>query len=899
VANDLTGDFDVVAEFAVPAVNRVLAGMHRAQRFLHSVSLRVDDNPPPGSQVPRPTVVGSVDGFGEPIVNHTLIGPPVPLPGQLSATNPIYALLDPVVNTGLLVDTNGRVVPSRLQGRVQMQLGPPTFEVSDASGKNITARLEIMTRYFPDPHTTPLAEFVRGELQISTAVDQVASQSANVVDINIKAQNVYVNFTPAFSSQPLSTEDLAGINLAIRNALKTSLLPSNAALPPSISYVQFRTLSGGSNAIAVLLNMQGGAPGDPGSLHDVFLSGMDDFALAVSADYVESAFHVDLSQTYSWWEYNITLKSVTIALAPSGHSGKIVVTVAGHAEGKHSYSPPGFDFTVHQDFALRPASMAPGGPLNTAELVPGDIYGGVTGELLSLFGGNLLESATQDQVREMFNVDANLGGFLESLLTPPRRRLVPLLPQPRGFQLAYTSADIQASGIVLHGSLAVLSPPPGPEVLGPGITPRGAVAPVPGWPYPHVEFEQIPATPGGGLASGGVMPAGLDYSALKSWIPGGRIVSFEWSSQGQTQPFLIDDEKFVLMQPPPDAYAAMVVGYTPLCLTIKGKRLSASGPVVEQDVSATQCGYTSVPIVNGIKVTPTGAVPFVALTQLSPGGQLQVTGHTAAHVDRTGRNTPNLLVHFADEKTAGSLQFLTRALRESGRQDATTVVLAVLTPDLMAKAGYVQGITYSEDEGSGWEGIFDVKIAQRPLTLIVAPSGSVVWQHQGELDGRTLAAALKKSLAASGPLQLGMLSSNLKIGQAPPNFLFDHAPGHELTLRKLAGRAVTLVFWKSSSRPSIEAVRDQQQTHAKQSQGPVVLAINDGEAPDLARRVASENALSATIVTDPQREIALAYGVILWPTIVLMDAFGLVTGVRYGRAPGRQGKDSFGHNVVA
>ncbi|MDQ3242230.1 MAG: hypothetical protein M3Q09_00655 [Gemmatimonadota bacterium] len=46
MANDLTGDFDVVAQFAIPAVDRVLAAMHRIERFPHSIALRVDDNPP-------------------------------------------------------------------------------------------------------------------------------------------------------------------------------------------------------------------------------------------------------------------------------------------------------------------------------------------------------------------------------------------------------------------------------------------------------------------------------------------------------------------------------------------------------------------------------------------------------------------------------------------------------------------------------------------------------------------------------------------------------------------------------------------------------------------------------------------------------------------------------------
>ncbi len=860
MANDLTGDFDVVAEFAIPAADRVLAAMHRSERFLHSLTLRVDDNPPPGSKVSKPTIVGSVDAFGDPTVNHTQIGRPIPLPGQLSATNPIYSLLDPVVNTGLLVATEGTIVPSHLQGRAQLQLAPPTLEVPDASGKNITVRMDIMARYFPDPHTSPLAEFVRGELQMTAAVDQVASQTANVVDIDIKAENVNVNFSKKFSSQPLSAEDLAGINLLIRNALKTSFLPSNATLPPTISYMQFKTLLGGPNAIAVLLNMQG-ARGDPGSFNSVFLGTGDDFAFAASAAYVENAFQPDLSQKYHYWVYTITLKNATIAL----QQGKIVVTVSGHAHSNRWWAPS-FDFTIHQDFTLKPASMPPGGPLNTVELVPGEIGGGVTGWLLNLFGGNALDTVdqnAQDAVRHMFSADENLGGFLESLLTPPRPKLLPLPPQGPAFQLAYTSVAIQPSGIVLHGSLAVLNPPLGPEILSSEISPQGSVAPVPGWPPPHVEFEQIPANAGGGggvHGAGGLILSGPDYSALKTWIPGGAIQRYEWSSQGQTQPFFTDDNKFVLIHPPPEIASGMVssgvvAGHTRLCLTVRGLRLSSSGPVVAQPVSATVCGYTTVSLIQGLESALDGEFLMVALTQPGPRGLVEVAGHTSARLDGTSGNTPNRIVHFADEKTAGQLGLLMQALRQSKREDAATAVLAVLTPDQMAKARYTESVIYAEDQRGAWARLFGVKTTRRPVTLIVGPKGDVLWQHEGELDSETLAAALQKLLASGGSVRLRMLRLNLRIGQPPPNFLFEYAPGHELTLRKLAGRPIILVFWKSSSKPSLEAVRDlQKTTPTAGAQGPVVLAINDGEAPELARKVAADNGLSATVVTDPERK---------------------------------------------
>ena len=63
----------------------------------------------------------------------------------------------------------------------------------------------------------------------------------------------------------------------------------------------------------------------------------------------------------------------------------------------------------------------------------------------------------------------------------------------------------------------------------------------------------------------------------------------------------------------------------------------------------------------------------------------------------------------------------------------------------------------------------------------------------------------------------------------------------------------------------------------------LLLAINDGEPVDVAQGVLAANKLTATLVTDPARMISTAYGVSIWPTIVLIDGSGAVTGVRYGR----------------
>jgi peroxiredoxin len=133
-------------------------------------------------------------------------------------------------------------------------------------------------------------------------------------------------------------------------------------------------------------------------------------------------------------------------------------------------------------------------------------------------------------------------------------------------------------------------------------------------------------------------------------------------------------------------------------------------------------------------------------------------------------------------------------------------------------------------------------------------------------------------------VKVSILRAKLRAGQLPPNFLFEHAPGRELTLRKLAGQPVTLAFWNSSSRPSVEAVLDLQS--ARQSgngQDSLLLAINDGEDGESAKRFAAANGISATVVTDPNRRISEVYGVNLLPTIVSLDAQGVVQAIRYGR----------------
>jgi peroxiredoxin len=903
MANDLTGDFDVVVQFSVPAINRILAAMHRLERFPHSISARVEDNHPPGALPEHPTLVSAVDSMGEAVSNHQRIGRPHLMSGAIATTGS-YSALDGIVNLHLSGVSIEPLPPSQFQGRVQLQIFPPTIEIADSSGNRIAIVMHMLVRYFPDPGTNRAAEFIRGALHLTASVNQVASQNGRVLDIDLKGANVGVKFTPEWSSTPLSAQDIAGIELFIRNSLKTSFLPSNSPLPSNISKVQFRTLTGGPGAAAMLLNLNEGA-GNPASANKVFLGPSDQFAFGVGADFVNAAFQptldgilskpladvkFDLDAYFHTWHitYNITMTSATVAL----EAGRIVMTFKGHAHTGRSWLPD-FDYTARQILTLAVDGA-------TADIVVGDISLDTTSTIANLFKSGAIsnikktrddaieENDVHGTVREMLDAYAQLGGFLESLLKPARTRRF----MPRGFALAYSSAEISPSGIVLHGLLSV-----------------------PPWPAPHVEYEQLPpdtnAQPGLGAAVGAL--EGPDYSALRSWIPGGTVQRYEWKHFGETQPGFSDENRFVLIHSPPtsteggatdggsggsgpglgphgihvsDLAVATVGGldHSTLCLAVHGTRLSAAGAVVAEPVTASICGYRSFPIPGDFEIGEDGDFPIIALTRRGNNGLVEVTGHTAARADRTGSGAPNLVVHFADGTTPDVAGTLSDALNESKRgAEAPTAIVVVAPADRLSQMQHASGVTFAEDDDGSWRRRFGVSGGRGAMTLVVAPDGRVVSTHEGNPDKATLGKTLAKSLVSRTPVRASLLRTGTRSGQPAPNFLFEYAPGHQITLSKLAGRPALLLFYRPSAKPSEEALRElSSKAREMNGNGPMILAISDGKDSTSAMKSSSQTAPPpVTFVPDPDRKIAAAYGVTVWPTTLFVDALGFVSDTSY------------------
>lgn len=882
MSNDLTGDFDVVVEFPVPTATRVLAAMHRGRRFPHSLSIRVDD-------VPRRSLVGEkartisarVDRFGDAIADRQRIGAARPAsPKPFSVDAPMWVAVDAVVNGGRPAHEYAALVHSDLQGVAQLQLSAPTMSVPDESETGIAVHMQTMARYFPDPGTRDMPQFVRGEIRIGTRVDQVASQVGDIVDIDIRADSVDVAFTPAWSDRPLSAGDVKAIVQAIRNALKTGFQPSNAVLPPAVRRMQFKTYKtppGGADAIAVLINTEDRG-GDRSSAANVFLRGGDDFAFAAGKEFVVGTFDRTIGEAldqlklrefnYSFdivtriagyvisritITYAVTLGAVRVEL----QSGQMLLTIEGQARTRSVL--PNFGFRATQALTLQlsgaEAELASQGDISLVVTT-----GGIQGWLVNLFKGNAAGALrsmrdqaigrAQPAVRRMLSANASVGAFLTSLMNPvnqsgagPQEHIAP--------ELAYTAFDITPSGLVLHGSLAV-----------------------PNWPPAQVALDAV----------AGTGSAAHDYTALLSWIPGGTIREYLWRFSGQSQAFRIDSNTFVALDPPdaPRAsFLTLVYGYVPICVTVNGERCSPSGPVVMNAVSATTCGWSAIPIFHRTRIPLDGARPLVALARPGMRGRIEVAGHAAPLVDEAQRGATNLIVYFGGDDASGALERLMDDVRRSERKDAAATVLAVLTPDQLAHANYVEGVVYAEDRGDGaWSGAFGVDVRRRPATLVIGLQGNVAWQREGALRSGELGAALREHLQPCGQSMPRLLRAGLRAGHAPPNILFPYAPGRDLTLRKLMGRPAILVFWHSALEPSVEMLRELrafcESADGKES---VLIAIHDGEATESVRR----STAPAIVVVDADRAIALAYGVTGWPTTVFIDEAGIVRDVRLGR----------------
>ena len=875
--------------------------------------------------------------------SHTPTGPPMERPPDSDVLTvsppPVAAVAKPVFASGasVLINTQATITElvkqvdhySHLHGVAQMQLGAPTISLPDA-GVHGTVHIPATVRYIPDPGSEALDPFMRGEIQVSFGVKKVSQAAGNFIGVNLWGPGGNINFKQFWPSAKLSAAQLAMVNRLLKNAVTTAFKPSTSALPPGIRNMQFRAW-GSANAVGMLMNVDGGSPvsnPNPGSVDQIVLKGDDQFALAVGAESITgpfgnmvnasinhnpplnpvtrgfkaSAFWGALETSYSATFFpqvaignaTVTLQdvasgppgadpatvaSVAAAAAAAPGTGQILLSIPVHftchndmsgwiedlARGAGVDIPPAnSDFTIYQAFTLglsgKDVWLV---PLGNTYVTP--VWGPVRGIAANMFqqGLNAADAGIQQRIgtalsartleqfltKLMNPVSAKVGSLAGALQTTAGGINVSVLgnvslndalageSQTARHQvnpkLTYTSFEITSAGIILHGELAV-----------------------PAWPPAHVEFDYNRTTD-------------APFNALNSWIPGGTIGSHTWIHDGVASPK--DVNTFVKASVPRADF---------VCLKIEGTRLSASGPVVAQTVRSKQvCHRVSFPLVAVTKALHdvVKQMPDLAIVKHGSGAGAEIVGHASPWIRPSDRRdeTANLIVHFPDEESLADLSILTHALERSGRPDAATSVVCVISPEDLLRLRPVAGVAFADDTDA-WERMTGVR--ERPATVLIGTDGKIVWRHDGRLEAERLAEVLRAQLSP-GIYRPRLLKSHLRPGERAPDFLIPSPGGGGITL-SMIGRPAVLLFWKISSRPSVDSLALLRETlHKSEGSEVVLLAIHAENGAETANALGDE----AVIVTpDPDGAIADAYGVNVWPTTIIIDASGVIVDIRSG-----------------
>jgi peroxiredoxin len=120
-------------------------------------------------------------------------------------------------------------------------------------------------------------------------------------------------------------------------------------------------------------------------------------------------------------------------------------------------------------------------------------------------------------------------------------------------------------------------------------------------------------------------------------------------------------------------------------------------------------------------------------------------------------------------------------------------------------------------------------------------------------------------------------------GRPAPDFTLQSDRGQSFGLADLRGQVVVLNFWATwcppcrAEMPALEEVYQ-----ARRSDGLVVLAVDQAEAPSLVSAFREELALTFPLLLDPGYVVSDDYRVRLLPSTFFIDRAGVIRDVVYG-----------------
>jgi peroxiredoxin len=861
MSNPLTGNFDAVIEVNVRQINSILAEMHQRRvvpdaspSFPHASRVRYGKLP----ERLRPDRVRLVDWLGT--LNPTwkrshdsALGPfpPKPTPGMRGLY--VRAVSD------LVAAVRAPVPPETVGGSADVQISAPWISLEDGTTSAVTIKVEIRAHCAPDPGAVALPEPIHGEVH---AVYRAQTQPVDdhlVLHVEVPSEDDEIEFVPA-AGTGLSASGAEQIAAEIRRALREDFAPLDVDLPAGFPFTEFKALGTGSaQAVALPLSLPGGhGGGGIGSVTNLF-AGQNDFAIAVSREYVQQFLDTMVAQlkkaaegfsSENWYgDYRVEVSFINVVWKPGAIevNGKIRLVTDGifAPNGEIAFAQ---NLSLTLDIPSQNVSLrADGDPsVNESWWIP-----------------HSSAVNTIKQIRDSALVSA--GGIFTQTFTDARTRLTNGLRNfSPGARATYFNLQLGPDGIVLGGTIRTSS----------------RVNPV-------VDFTET----AGGAA----------LTAIESWIPAGQIDTYKWSWIPTTHPIawqntperLEQEHTFFLPKTPSIASASQI------CLAISGHRMSSAAHNEPADAGGS-CGR----IVQGpvlvfpeweIEVPvpcwgeqPVEDVPLVDMID----GLINMAGQPLSSEGRT----VNTVVHFAGGGWERPLSRLGEAFTQARRPQMPLVLILVLpTGSFQMRRSEVEArlgtlgesfrgrMFITEDFRGGWSQAFETR--EGPATFLLNACGEFTWHQHGALDIAGAADGLRRHLLPAPAPRFSMLRLTVRPGDLAPDATFLGERANGKALRRLRGHPVVLLFWKSWSPPCLRELRRLEELHRSKSEDrPVVLAVHGGEDREALAQVRERLGLTLPFFIDVEQRIASLYGVRCWPTTVSINREGIIDHILFGAA---------------
>jgi peroxiredoxin len=894
MANQLTGVYEAVVQINLRQINGMLATIHQVGddehavlKLPHSAAFRVGDPKPGHSDDVRGDMADWVLEYqrgrsfrgADDVVQHLTEFVP-PGVGKLMQVA--------IADIGVLDLPD--LTPGIVRGTVRAQLASPTLSMPEGSTTEVTFHVGVRAHYWPDAGTVPMPEPVHGEVQATYEVKVVL----NIRDhrrplrrkllITASSNDSKIRFVPAPGSN-LSAADAERISVEVRKAVREGFSTLPVDLPGSFPFSEFKSVSAGGfplpiplpgqQAIAFPMQLSGGAlpAGGIQSLTRSFV-GSSGFGFAVSSEFVGGMLDLAaIRNSIAAHGFTITVDlllgsvSATYKLRFSEgptltfRSGVIEVHARIEVETSTTIAPNGWvEFTQAITLRLNQSTQsislrAAGNPsVDESWFIPHDLVVNIVRSEMA----EVLESSSVPVNNAFANARSQLVTGLKSF--------------DSSASATFTSVIITPDGIIVRGD------------VGSGSARRAALVEI------------------------GETADRTAFTALKSWIPGGRInrlvwswvehsghVPTVWSGVVKTLP---EDHRFILPKPP---------GITQLgsiCLRIEGTQTLASGQVV----NVAGGGMCHLPEFGEILDSPSWWGP-ITVPVWQPGASADaalrdsIAGHVSVQSSVPHRGDPghNTLVFFPDWRKDRPLELLGKAVSAMRRKKFSLVVIVVLPPgafnsrrrEVEARLGSVGEkfpavLLPTEDIEGGWTKAFTP--AKTPSAYLIDAHRKFVWKHEGvgDADATAIAEALDKHLAPAAAPRSRPLRIAVPPGDRAPDAVFKDHLGDGGALHRMKGAPVLINFWQAWSEPCIrELLRLQALQKGREGEGPSIIAFHGGENGERLDELAKQHGLTFPLVQDTGQRIARRFGVRCWPTTISLSPDGSVDHVQFGVPHGR------------